>query len=249
MSSGKLGEFLREVSNWDWEQFVRAENDGQYTTNQSVIFSLVRACAMQKMDAIRLSLNRLDGKLKTPIKIEYPKVYYLYPNAKVTALPGDDDVAVIEPPVEEVVDALAPIETATLEEEDLPSMGLRETLRKMADYPRNLPEAIIQLAEQTHQYVQGNAPRPDEIPKVKSVIAAHLLTMAQQRNMDALYEIFDAIDGKLVETLQVLGEDIYITSYASVAPDGARLNKDGILQIEAVQAQDLWAQKLSRGKE
>lgn len=243
MSTGKLGEFLREVSNWDWEEFVRAETDGKYTTNQSVIFSLVRACAMQKMDAIRLSLNRLDGKLKTPVKIEYPKVYYLYPNARVAAQaePTANEVVKIAPP--------PPPAEEPEEEDDLPSMGLRETLRKMADFPRSLPEAIIQLAEETHQYVQGNGPRPNEVPKVKSVIAAHLLTMAQRRNMDALYEIFDAIDGKLVETLQILGEDIYITSYASVAPSGAQANKDGILQLEATQAQDLWAQKLSRGKE
>jgi hypothetical protein len=39
-------------------------------------------------------------------------------------------------------------------------------------------------------------------------VAAHLLILAQKRNIDALTEVFDQIDGKLAEVLQILGEDI-----------------------------------------
>jgi hypothetical protein len=252
--SERLGDFLKEVSNWEWDEFVKAEKDNSYTSNQAIVFGLIRSCAMQKLDAIKMSINRLDGKLKTPLKIEYPKIYYLYPHAsdkkpeivKVT----DDPQTVNEVKAivagEVLPKKIAPPEPEVVDEEDLPSMTFRETLAKMADYPRELPEQIIAFQELAEQYARGHGDRPDEIPKVKSVVAAHLLTLAQNRNLDAVGEVFDQIDGKLAETLQIIGEDIYITSYATSAPEGAELNKDGILQIEAEKAQDLWAQKLSQ---
>ena len=246
--SEKLGDFLREVSNWQWDEFVKAEHDKTYTTNQAMIFAIIRSCAMQKMDAIKLSLDRIDGKLKTPIKIEFPKIFYLFPNAELSKVetpagfvePGD----IIDTPVGPAVVAL--VEELPKEEidSDLPSMSLRQTLTKMSDYPRDLPDAIIELAQNTEWAMRDKVPMPDEVPRVKSVVAAHLLVMAKNRSIAALSEVFDQIDGKLAETIQIVGEDIYITSYSSTAPEGAEINKDGVLQIEATQAQNLWAQKL-----
>lgn len=256
----KLGEFLHEASNWDWEEFVRAEKDPKYTTNQSIVFALIRACAMQEMNAIKLAINRLDGKLKTPLRIEMPKVYFLYPNAQAlttgpqptTGLntPHHPDPTPLPTLAEGEIIPPEKIESTEVSEEEinLPSLSIRETLQKMADYPRELPQAIIDLALQTDQWVRGKASKPDEIPRVKSVVAANLLILGQKRNMDAMYEIFDNIDGKLVETIQVLGEDIYITSYASDAPEGALPNKDGVLQLEATQTQEVWADKLKDKK-
>lgn len=257
MASDKLAKFLREVSNWQWDEFVRAEKNLQYSSNQAIILALIRSCAMQNLPAIKTALNRLDGKLKTPVRIEMPKVFYLYPNA---TLPEPTYEPLIENPTtveqaEKIVEGElmpmpqpAPSENAEKTEKDLPSMGLRETLTEMGDYPRELPEAIIQLAEQTHQWVQKHAEKPDEIPMVKSVVAANLLVMAQKRNIDALTEVFDQIDGKLVETIQILGEDIYIEIYSSTAPPEAKLNADGIYQLEAKMSQDTWAEKLGGAK-
>lgn len=243
--SERLGTFLHEVSNWHWDEFAKAEHDTQYTSNQAMIFALIRSCAMQKMDAIRMSLNRLDGKLKTPIRVEAPKVFYLFPNAKLP-----EGARVEQPKLpngelgHEVVTRYEKQEIAESELEDLPSLSLRQTLTKMADYPREIPEMVADAALQTEQWLNKQAPQPKEIPLVKSVVAAHLLILAQSRDIGALTEVFDQIDGKLVETIQLIGEDIYITSYAAIAPPEAILNKDGVLQMEAVQAQTLWAQKL-----
>lgn len=248
----KMGAFLREVSNWSWEEFCRAEHDDQYTSNEAIIFSLIRSCAMQKMEAIRMSLNRLDGKLKTPVNVEYPKIFYLFPNATIAAmrddaakhnareknlkhLPGGVEIIIPEPLPEPEVEV-----------DDLPSLSLRETVSKMSDYPRELPTAIIARAEEVQQCLNAGAPMPPEVPKVKSVVAAHLLTLAANRNLAALTEVFDQIDGKLAETIQILGEDIYITNYSNVAPPGAVVNDDGIMQLEAEQAQSIWAQKLGQ---
>jgi hypothetical protein len=245
----KLGSFLSEVANWDWEQFCLAENDPQFTSNEAVIFAVIRACAMEKLDAIRMALNRLDGKLKTPVRIEMPKVFFLYPYAKapedVTQLqPGDD----VSEDITSQMELLASDPKAEDEEPDLATLSLRQTLTKMADYPREVPIAVIEFATATQQWLQhpDKNPEPEEKPAVKSVVAAHLLHLAANRNLGALNEVFDQIDGKLVETIQILGDDIFIVSYSIVAPDGAYLNKNGVLQLEATQAQDTWAQKLGQ---
>lgn len=245
MSTEALGGFLREVSNWNWEQFCRAEHDLEYTSNEAMIFGLLRSCAMQKMDAIRMSLNRLDGKLKTPIRVEYPKVYYLYPNATLenyTEAPKSIQAGAEPIQTGEIIEPETPVE----EEVDLDSLSLRDTLTKMSGYARQLPEAIVQRALEVEIAIRGQGPMPDDIPRVKSVVSAHLLILAQKRDISALSEVFDQIDGKLVETLQILGQDIFITSYAAVAPPGAYPNKDGVMQMEATVVQDMWANKLGR---
>lgn len=246
MSDGseKLAKFLREVSNWNWEEFCLAENDPKYTSNEAMIFAVIRACAMEKLDAIKLALNRIDGKLVTPVKIEYPKIFYRYPNAK--RIDSGQPIPQLEGSESQQIEVITKVVKVESEEPDLPSLSLRQTLTKMADHPRQVPDAVIKYATDTQQWLKGNAPEPEEKPLVKSVVSAHLLKLAQDRNVDALTEVFDQIDGKLVETLQVLGEDIVITSYALEAPEGAYLNDDGVLQIEAEQAQDLWAKKLGK---
>lgn len=261
----KLAAFLREVSNWYWDDFLRAEKDGSYTTNEAIIFALVRACVAKNMTAIKLAIDRLDGKLKTPIRIEYPRVYFLYPNATLpegtiinnagllvapssdgessTGVADEDGVPlegdIIEPRVE-------PEEYG--EPENLPSLTFRETLAEMSDHPRDVPQQIIDSALQTEQWLRRTSPPPDEMFRVKAVVAAHLLMMSQKGNMDAIGEVFDSIDGKLVETIQILGDDLYVRSYASLAPPGAVPNKDGVLMIEATESQKMWATKLGQDK-
>lgn len=249
---GKLGKFLAEVANWTWEDFVLAEKDPSYTSNQAVIFALIRSCASEKMDAIRIALNRLDGKLKTPVIIETPKVFYLFPNATLPEDAPREEGMNMDPPggpeIPLTGEVLAPEKPAEKTPEDLPSMTLRETLTEMANYPRSLPHSIIKLAEQTDAWLRRGEPRPEEIPKVKSVVAAHLLAMANNRNLDALTEVFDQIDGKLAETIKLIGDDIYITSFLKTAPPGAYLNADGVVEIEASVARQQWADKLEAGK-
>jgi hypothetical protein len=251
-SDAKLGEFLREVSNWDWVRFVEAEQADEYTTNEAIIFALIRACAMEELGAIKLSLNRLDGKLKTPIKIEYPRVFILFPYA---TLPEGEKQEYLEPLINAEDDEPEVLEGDVLEQNievvepediDLSEMSLRDTINKMSGYPRNLPKAIVHTALQAEQWLKGQGERPPEIPRVKSVLAAHILAMAQKRDIAAITEVFDQLDGKLVETLQILGDDLYITNYAQLAPPEARPNEHGVLQVEATKAQDMWAQKLGR---
>ena len=258
-SRAKLGDFLREVSNWSWEDFVRAEKDKGYTTNEAIIFALVRSCAMQKIDAIKISLNRLDGKLATPVVMEMPKIFYLYPYATLAKGPKKKEVDAGNPGENPPIQALEKAdhvdsslvsssrEPAEGDVEDLPTMTIRQTLSKMSDFPRELPEAIITRATEVEQAIRNHHELPMEVPRVKSVMAANLLQMAMRRDIEALYEVFDQIDGKLVETIKV-GEDMYITSFATEAPPDAVVNEDGILQLEAEQVGNMWAAKLEQAK-
>lgn len=247
-NEARLGAFLRDVSNWEWSQFIKAENDTSYSSNQSMIFALVRSCVMQNLQAIRLSINRLDGKLAVPLRIEYPKIYYLYPNAKLEKSGANREQIVIESETVPVDDRSSSdlIAFESQVDDDLPSLSIRQTVAKMAEYPRKLPQAIADNALLIEQFIKKQGQKPDEDPLVKSVVAAHLLIMAQNRSIDALGEVFDSIDGKLAETFQVLGEDLYITNYSPVAPHNAYVNEDGVMQVEAIASQDMWAVKLGK---
>lgn len=255
---GQLGSFLREVIDWDWSDFVYAEKDAQkYTSAQDKVLKLVRICSEAKLSAIKLAIARVDGQLKTPVRLEFPKIYYLYPHARTT----DDNVideAATEPAAELPAGDLAEAESikeepAEPEQKDLVTMGLRDTVRAMADEPKILVPLILETKNGTEAIIEqfgdeiAEFPEGFHIPKVKSVIAANLHSL---NSFDAINEIFDQIDGKLVETIQVLGGDddgdIYITQFATVAPAGAIKNKDGVYQIEQSQATDQWRRKLEQ---
>jgi len=232
----KLSEFLAEVSEWRWDDFVRAELDDKYTTTQSIVFALIRACAMESLPAIKTALGRMDGRLVTPVRVVMPKVYFLYPNAV-----EQKKTTVIE-------DSGQPSEALALEvrkEPDLsPTRGFRETMDRMAEAPRSLPKDLIDAQNQIEKYIRKEGRPPDTVPRVKSVIAAHALMMAQNRDMEAISEVFDQLDGKLVETIRVVGEDMHIMKFDSVAPAHAVRNEEGVLMVEAPRVQEMWRARL-----
>lgn len=243
---GKLGNFLREVIDWQWDQFVEAEKDESFSGYQSSVFALVRAAAEQKLQAIKLSIARIDGQVKTPIKVEYPTAYLTFPYAERRALPPAGAQAIAALPDPEPISL--PEESEAYPEpeepqESLATLTLRETLEKMADAPRKIP---LLIDDQRKKVERGEYLGDAKIPMVKSVICAHLLILANEKHsFDAITEVFDQIDGKLVETIKLMG-DIHLTSYALEAPYNAVKNKDGIYQIEQPIVTNIWAEKLER---
>lgn len=238
-SKRRMAEFLAQVSEWNWDRFIEAESDMSYTTSQSVVLSLVRACAMENLSAIKAAIGRLDGKVETPVRVLMPKVYYLYPNAeealRVTEV-ADTSVQVIE------------IEADTDPVPESPTKGFRETIGRMADYPRDTPKTVIEAQNVTEDHMRRGAPLIFTVPQVKAVVAARILRMAQNLNIDAMGEVMDQLDGKLVETVRVVGEDMFIAQFSKVAPPGAYRNGDGVWQVEATKVQDMWRQRLDATK-
>lgn len=243
---GKLGNFLREIISWDWREFCEAEKDTNYTGYQASVFSLVRACAGGKLGAIRLAIDRVDGKIETPVKFEYPRVFMLYPHAeKVAKGKGPKKLTTPEPIPEEV--------EAEKEDPTAATLTLRETLEKMADEPRILVQVILNRKEEVEKDIKEGVDSVNDgknversVPLVKSVIAANLLHLAENNNFEAITEVFDQIDGKLVETIRILGDDMFITSYLTEAPPGAEKNEDGVYQVEALETAGVWRKKLSK---
>jgi hypothetical protein len=248
---GKLGEFLNEVISWDWREFCKAEKDSKYSGLEASVFGLIRVAADGKLPAIKLAIDRVDGKVETPVKIEYPKVYLVFPEAKELAPPTENDIdtrlladpdSLPETPPEAIPDE---------DQEPAAVLSLRQTLAKMADTPRQVPLLIhkkkkeIEAEKPGEEQVDGESVEK-KAPLVKSVIAANLLLLATEaNNLDAISEIFDQIDGKLVETIRILGDDLYLTRYALTAPFGAEKNKDGLYMIEDHSFEQMWKEKLS----
>ena len=255
---GKLGEFLKEVIHWNWAEFCIAEKDEKYTGLQATVFSLVRTASEGKLGAIKLAIDRVDGKLETPIEVIYPKVYFLYPHAEGRALPPPNASA---PPA--LLDDLDSLNAEAPQDDDeepakLAAMSLRETLDKLADSPRRVVDMILMRKKEVEEapeiYLEGSSQfdASKNVPLVKSIIAANLMDLAVngKNKFEAITEVFDQIDGKLVETFHVLGEDVYLTQYALEAPWNAEPNKDGIYQVEQPMISDMWEKKLedARGK-
>lgn len=247
---GKLGNFLAEVINWQWDKFCKAENDHNYTGYQAAVFSLIRTCSDAKLGAIRLAIDRVDGKIETPIKIEYPKVWLLYPNAEKIAGPSTPAIesGIVEHPH---IPETPPADVHEEEPVSAATMTLRQTLKELADSPRMVTQLILRRkleVERDLNNVKDGKDADKKVPLVKSVIAANLLNLAEKNNFEAITEVFDQIDGKLVETIRILGDDIYLTQYALEAPAGAVKNKDGIYMLEGKEIAELWRQKLEPKK-
>lgn len=246
-----LGKFLKQVIHWRWDEFVRAEKDPKYSPLQHTVFALIRACAEGKLGAIKLSIKRVDGNLETPVKIEYPRVFFRYPYAKEVAVP--ETVAGLEAGVPGI-DVPKPDEfdepEVTMEEEKL-TIGLRETLNKMADTPDSRVVPLVLMKKQEVEDTLRDQPDAEieSAPQVKSVISANLLNLAiAEKNFEAVTEVFDQIDGKLVETVRFLGDDMFMDQYSEIAPPGSFLNDDGIYIWENKEIARLWEQKFASSK-
>lgn len=246
---GKLGAFLQEAIDWQWDEFCKAELNTDYSGYEGVVLGLIRKCADGKLGAIKLAIDRVDGKVETPIKVEYPKVFILFPDAERVALappePGTPQAALAPPKdIESVEEPAEPEE----EKAHIATMTLRDTLHKMADTPRKVPLMIHKRKKEVEQALKQSQSLEGEknIPLVKSVIAANLLMLAENGKFEAITEVFDQIDGKLVETIRILGEDMYLSSYVLEAPYGAKKNKDGVYYLEAPQISDVWKNKFKK---
>lgn len=236
----KLTPFFKQVIELRWSEFVDMEAGDTHTSAQAVVFAIVRACAKGKLPAIKESLNRIDGKLQEQIEVEYPKFYVSYPYAKeLSAGAVTPEGKAISFPVvigSDEPDPMAPLVTGSL----------RDTLNRMSDAPKAIVQQILDGAadvDQRASYASEFPPIND--PLVKSVIVAGLLKMAHNGSLGAIFEVFDNLDGKLVDTIKIMGDDVHLTSYDTIAPAGA-VKVDGVYQIEADNTSNSWATSLAR---
>ena len=241
----KLTPFFKQVIEMRWSEYCKLEQGEEHSSSQAVVLAVVRACANGKLPAIKESLNRIDGKLQEQIEVEYPKFYIAYPYAKSIE-------AKVRTPNGKTITVPQVIGSDTPPDQDAPLItgSLRDTLDRMSDAPKSLVTQILDAAEEV-ELKQGYAADHEHTsdPLVKSVIVAGLLKMAHNGSLSAIFEVFDNLDGKLVDKIKIMGDDVYLTSYDAIAPPSAKKNKDGVFQVEADNTTSAWAVSLKRKHE
>lgn len=257
--AGRLTEGFRDIIELRWADFLAIESEPSATNFDSVVASLVRACARGNLRAIQMALDRLDGKVATEVEVEYPKFYTLYPRATTTK----DDPSIIDVNTANVLEFKSPqemvdfgvkalqkadsggaadLDELAVETEELPTGSLRAVLDKMLNSPKQIVTDVLDSAQAVDDGMTS------EGPFVKSVIVAGLMKLVHAGRIGAVFEVLDQIDGKVAEKVKVLGNDVYLTRYDLIAPAGAEKNADGVYQIEANNTTDSWAARLGVGK-
>lgn len=226
-----LSVFLREILNWRYSEFLDKVSSGEYTSNEQAIFKLIEAIFNGKLPAIKEAIARIDGNVEQPVEILYPKFYTLYPNAK-SSLEGT-----VEDDLPAVIEKKDPI--------DMELAGIRDTIREMGECPIGVVEMLIaRETEIPKEMKAGILQKPD--PMIKSLIAAHMFMLVQKGNYQAITELLNQIEGKVVEKIKLMGDDLYMTCFDEVAPIGAKLNENGVYQIENKQVTNLWTENLAK---
>lgn len=254
--SGRLTDGFREIIELRWDEFVEMEKSLDATNFDSVVTSIARACKKGSLRAIQTALDRLDGKVATEIEVEYPKFYYLYPNATKTADDksiieyGEDNVVKVEngkmtiPEGDGIISlsgSPADMDELHAEEEELPTGSLRIVLEKMLNSPKSIVTDILASADAVDKgdMSVGN-------PMVKSVVVAGLMKLVHEGRMSAVFEVFDQIDGKVADKFKILGNDVYVTRFDTIAPAGAEKNEKGVYQVVAEDMTNVWTARLEQ---
>jgi hypothetical protein len=181
--------------------------------------------------AIKEAINRIDGTVDQPIEIEYPKFITLYPNAtKVKPGSSKDNLPVVIPKPDPI---------------NLELAGIRDTIKEMGETPAGVVDMLIKREEQIPGELKvGHVQLPD--PMIKSLVSAHLFKLIQNGSYKAITELLNQIEGKVAEKIRVLGEDVYMTSFDTIAPPGSKKNRDGIYELENKKVTTLWETNLAK---
>lgn len=202
----------------DWGEFIELEKDKGSSVDDTVLCSLVRACAdTDDIAAIKLAFDRVDGLLETPVEIKVPKFYIRYLKAKETQSNPKQ------------IKASDNTEEENKSKYDPATAKLRETLQEV----RSMPRDVIRLVLLYKKRIESGK-TVEHAPKVKSVIVANLLKNVTKKRYRAAELVFDQIDGKLTRTISLLGgEDVYVDDYNTlIAPANALIDKNGIYYAE-----------------
>ena len=261
---GRLTHSFRDIIDMRWDEFVAMEQSLDATNHDAIITGIVRACRKGNLRAVQVSLDRLDGKVATEIEVEYPKFYTLFPYATKTAddisIIDHDELSKVEIPAgitldstpltknefQDLLGAPADVEEQSAAEEEMAPGSLRAVLERMLDSPKSVVDDILAAADAVDRgsYDLGN-------PMVKSVIVAGLMKLVHNGRISAVFEVFDQIDGKVADKIKVLGNDVFVKRFDTIAPAGAVKNEDGVYQIASDTMTDSWAarlEQLNKGK-
>lgn len=220
-----LKERFEELIHLPWDEFVIMEKDKNTSVDDMVLCALIRSCAdTDNINAAKLSFDRIDEIQEVPVKVNVPKFYVRYPNAKKIESGGKTKQ--IEAPKEAESDY------------DPATAKLRATLAEM----RSMPRQVVNVVIATKRAVDKDKPIKNKIPSVKAVIVANLLHNAKKQRTRAIELIFDQIDGKLARTITLLGgNDVYVDDFSTLtAPANAIKDENGVYIAENELMTNAW---------
>jgi len=231
-----MGATLGDMAEWRWQDFcIALEESHDYTEYEDTLFEIIRSITNPKtsLASIRRAIDRVDGKQPDNIKVEYPKFFMQYPNAKnINATKGKNAIAASTAPPEVKVPA-----------PEMATAGIRGAIRVISSKPKGTALEMLTFAKQIMDEPRGVYGYD---LKVKGVIAAALIVLSKTKQ-GAMDELLDQLDGKVSVTYKLLGDDVYMTNYDEVAPAGGYLDADGVYTVESSNITDTWALKLGQG--
>jgi hypothetical protein len=236
-----LRQRFEELLHMEWGAFCKLEKDKGSNVDDTVLCSLIRACADgDDIAAVKMAFDRADGLLETPIEIKVPKFYVRFVNAKAVE---DSQKAIDAPKTAENLEGV---------KYDPASAKLRETLVEMRKMPRDVIRLIRLYKRRIEKAMDGGKPLPNDQhhPMVKSVIVANLLYNVQRGRFRAVELVFEQIDGKLTRTITLLGgADVFVDDYTILtAPVGSIKGKDGVYYAENQLMTTAWIRGFSQSQ-
>jgi len=213
-----LKESFESYIHYPWDEFVEIEKGDSQSIDDSTLISLIRVCTdTDDISAIKMSFDRIDDMLETPVQIKVPKFYIRYTNAKEIEQSDTKQL--------EAASAVSDDKTTTY---DPATAKLRETLREMRGMPQGIVPAILKVKIAVDEGKTINIEN-GKMPQVKHVIVANLLKNVRNGKFKAIELVFDQIDGKLTRTIALLGgDDVYVDDPVPlIAPAGATKDANG----------------------
>lgn len=221
-----LKERFEELIHLPWDEFVEMEKNKNTSVDDMVLCALIRSCAdTDNINAAKISFDRIDDIQEVPIKVNVPKFYIRYPNAKEIEVGGEQVKQLSEP-------------KETKSDYDPATAKLRATLAEM----RSMPRQVVNVVIATKRAVEKDKPIKNKIPSVKAVIVANLLYNAKKHRTRAIELIFDQIDGRLTRTVTLLGgNDVYVDDFSTLtAPANAVKDENGVYIAENELMTNAW---------
>lgn len=220
----QLATQFEEFIHLPYDEYYKQKKTKSNTVDERTIMSLIDICTdTDDIAAAKMSFDRIEGLLETPVHIKVPKFYMRYVNAKA-----------IEQSETKAIEAAETVKVEQDDNYDPATAKLRETLQKMRDMPEQIIPAILRVKKAVQAGKDVNLTGNQKMPQVKHVIIANLLRNVRKGRYRAIELVFDQLDGKLVRTITLLGgEDVYVDDYNTlVAPAQSVLDDSGVYICE-----------------
>ena len=235
-----LKDQFEEFIHLPYDEYWVKKKSKSNTVDERTLMSLIDICTdTDDIAAAKMSFDRIEGLLETPIHIKIPKFYVRY--LKAIDVEHSEQKALGAP------ETVAPVQDDNY---DPATAKLRETLSRMRTMPEQIIPAILRVKKAIQAGKDVNLKPPQKMPQVKHVIVANLLRNVRKGRYRAIELVFDQLDGKLVKTITLLGgEDVYIDDYTTLtAPAHAVLGDDGVYFAEDKQMTTQWIRGFSQSQ-